>query len=425
MEELQVLQLDGVATMLQRLNCWSSDTKGNVAVMFAIAAVPVLLAMGSGVDYLRYYNLRTDIQSAIDGAALAAALPASKTDAQRVAIAKDYFKKNLRDLPGGAPKLQVNLSADEVTISADTAVPTTFMRLGGIDKMMISETTQVMRPTAGSAEVVLVLDYSGSMDRKNKYQDMRDAATAMINNLDAAIPDDKLKIGLVPFSAMVYTSMNKAYVTQPSAVQSWTGCTQDRRHPFNRGVKTPTPADETKWGYVSDNGENAGSYDCSAYQNNNLKIIPLTTSLTSVKSKLGTMRPVGNTNIPLGTEFGWNLLDPDLPFDEALPYNSKFNRKFLVLLTDGVQTSEQWGTGNARSVANGNENLLTICEGVRESGITVFTIAYDITDPAVTTLLKSCAPGNYYEPDSGGGEIGQVFSAITREIKNQTVRISK
>ena len=62
---------------------------------------------------------------------------------------------------------------------------------------------------------------------------------------------------------------------------------------------------------------------------------------------------------------------------------------------------------------------------MRNAGITVFAIAYDINDPAVTTLLSSCAPGRYFEPDAGGSEINQVFSQITKQIKNKTARLSK
>ena len=39
----------------------------------------------------------------------------------------------------------------------------------------------------------------------------------------------------------------------------------------------------------------------------------MTVDTASLTSKLAAMEPVGNTNISLGTEFGWNLLDPQLP----------------------------------------------------------------------------------------------------------------
>ena len=57
--------------------------------------------------------------------------------------------------------------------------------------------------------------------------------------------------------------------------------------------------------------------------------------------------------------------------------------------------------------------------------MTYESVAYDITDPAVTTLLEDCAPGRYYEPDAGGSEINQVFSQITRQIKNRIARVAK
>ncbi len=137
------------------------------------------------------------------------------------------------------------------------------------------------------------------------------------------------------------------------------------------------------------------------------------------------MQPVGNTNIPLGAEFGWNLLDPAQPFDEGLPYANKKNHKYLILLTDGVQTSSQWGPGGSRSVANGNDNLVTLCQRIANTGITIFTVAYDITDPAVTTLLKNCGGERYFEPSVSETEILDVFAAISKEINKQTVRIAR
>ena len=63
--------------------------------------------------------------------------------------------------------------------------------------------------------------------------------------------------------------------------------------------------------------------------------------MASVKISLSDMRPLGNTNIPLGAEFGWNLLDPQEPYSEGAAYSDTKTTKFLVLLTDGVQTSKR------------------------------------------------------------------------------------
>lgn len=411
---------------MSRLRSFLRNQSGNVTTFLAIAAVPIILAAGSAIDYMRYADAKSDLQAALDGAALAAALPDGLTDAQRVQIAKDYFNTNFSYAQVEQPEPDISVSAASVQVTADFQLPTGLMKIAGINNMSYEGTAEVARPFAGAAEVVLVLDYSGSMNKKNKYQDMRDAALSMIDKLDAALDDSKLKVGLVPFSAMVYTSMPKDYVIQSSSSATWTGCTQDRRAPHNTNVNTPNTSDNnTKWGYFDNGSENSGAYSCPQYDNKGLKIVPLTTNMASVKTKVSNMKPIGNTNIPLGAEFGWNLLDPQAPYSEGAAYSDTNTRKFLVLLTDGIQTSKQWGPDGTTSVGHGNQNLLTLCKGMRDKGITVFSIAFDITNTAITDLLEECAPGRYFEPDAGGTEILAVFDTITKQIKNQTARIMK
>jgi Mg-chelatase subunit ChlD len=394
-------------------------------VVFALTVVPLLVATGFAVDRIRLDDVRTEMQAAIDGAALAAAMAEEMADADRVRLARKYFKQNFAY--GGRDGLEIDVDISPTTVTVTSTFPfrTSLMALAGINSADVQVSAEVMLPSTSNAEVVLVLDYSYSMMSSNKYQRMAEAATAMVNDLDAGIDDGKLKIGLVPFSAMVRTSMPASYVTQPAASETWTGCTQDRKYPYNITVDTPTGDVRTQWGYFDATSENSGSYDCSHYASKHLDILPLTTDMTAVTAKLAEMLPLGNTNIALGAEFGWNLLDPQAPFEEAVAYTNKKTRKYLVLLTDGVQTSKNWGAGDTRSKSNGNANLLELCSAMADAGITVFTIAYDITDPAVTTLLQNCAGERYYEPDVSGSEIKKVFASITKEIRNDHIRIAR
>ena len=405
-------------------------TEGQVTIIFALASIPMMIAAGSAIDYMRYSDVKTSIQAGLDGAALAAALPRSATDAERTAIARQYFKKNAsyKGMDGIDVDINVLIGADSVRTSVSSRMSTSFMALAGINSMEINEMAEVMRPFADDAEIALVLDYSGSMNRLGKYQSMATAATKMINDLAAATKPGAVKIGLVPFSAMVYTSMPREYVNQASATAIWTGCTQDRKYPHNTNVDTPqtAPADpDTKWGYIEGGSENSGVYGCPAYISKNLKIVPLTADLASVKTAIGAMRPLGNTNIPLGAEFGWNLLDPQAPYAEGVAYSHPKTKKFLVLLTDGVQTSKEFGEDGSRSVALGNDNLVELCTNMGNAGVTVFAIAYDITNPKVTDLLKACAGERYFEPSASGSEITSVFSQITQQITNRIVRLSR
>jgi Mg-chelatase subunit ChlD len=366
------------------------------------------------------------LQAAVDGAALAAAMAENRNDGQRWVMARNYFKSNFTVAQDSDISLDVKITATRIAVTVIYEQPTSLLALAGIGSTEIRVTGEVMRAGESWAEVVMVLDYSGSMKDDDKYKRMAEAATTMVDSLSSTIDEGHLKIGLVPFSAMVYTSMPSEYVTQWTANATWTGCTQDRKSPYNTTVTTPVTTNaDTKWGYFDNTSENTGSYGCSAYQSRKLGIMPLTDDMDAVKSKLEDMRPLGNTNIPLGAEFGWNLLDPAAPYTEGVPYTNKKTHKYLILLTDGVQTSKQWGPGNSRSVQKGNENLVKICAGMADAGITVFTIAYDVTDPKVTTLLKNCGGDRYYEPEVGGSGITEVFASITQEINKQTIRLAR
>lgn len=408
---------------MAKFSSFYRDTLGAISPLFALAAVPVLLGLGVATDYARLVQSRTELSAALDGAVLAAAQASISSDEARIEIGKSYFAKNIAETDFKDAQATLTIANSRVTARAQLDMPTSFMRLAGIETMELSGESEARLPAAGDAELVLVLDYSGSMNSRGKYDRMAEAAIDMIESLESAADDVSFKVGLVPFSAMVRTSMSSAYVTQSSNGATWTGCTQDRAYPYNTGVATPSSNADSKWGYVDGNGENNGSYGCNAYDNKQLTIRPLTTDLEAVKDQLDAMRPLGNTNIALGAEFGWNLLDPALPFAEAASYADQSNRKYLVLLTDGVQTSREWGSSNGRTVSNAQANLLTLCSGMRAKGITIFTIAYDITDPAVTNLLQSCAPGRYFEPAVNGNDLSAVFSEITAQISDEVVRL--
>ena len=401
------------------------STSGSTGTLFALAIVPVLLGVGMATDYVRLLNAQTELAAALDGAALAAAQGVGISSAARIATGETYFAANFQNAAVPDARATVSMVGNGVRVSADLDLPTSLMHLAGISSMDLKATAEAKIPRVVNAELVLVLDYSGSMNAHGKYNRMAEAATDMLDSLESASADIDFKVGLVPFSAMVRTSMSAAYVNQSSAGAVWTGCTQDRAYPYNTGVSTPTSNTLTKWGYIESGGENNGSYGCNAYSRNKLTILPLTSDIDAVRNQIDGMRPLGNTNIALGAEFGWNLLDPALPFAEARPYADTDNKKFLVLLTDGVQTSREFGNSGGRSVGNAQTNLLALCKGMRDAKITVFAIAYDITDPAVTTLLQNCAPGRYYEPAVGGSDLNAVFAEITKQITDDVVRLTK
>ena len=52
----------------QCLNKWRRDKSGNVAMIFALALIPLMIIVGAAVDLSRQVNVDRQLQAAIDAA---------------------------------------------------------------------------------------------------------------------------------------------------------------------------------------------------------------------------------------------------------------------------------------------------------------------------------------------------------------------
>jgi Flp pilus assembly protein TadG len=401
------------------------STSGSTGTMLALSAIPLIAASGAAIDFANRHNVETQLQQAVDSAALGAASAANMTDAERVTIAKEYFKIAAANTPFANKVPTVESKNAKVSIQLEIPVATTFTSVLGIEELPAKAISESLVVNDGKVEVILVLDFSYSMMANDKHVKMKAAAGQLIDTLALKQDGDNVKIGLVPFSAMVRTTMDKKYVTQSASGTDWTGCTQDQKYPYNTQASTPTSNNNTKFGYFDNTYENSGAYGCSAYASKNLDIIPLTTNLSEVKTKLSSMQPLGNTNIALGAQFGWLLLDPAQPYTQGSSYSDTNTSKFVVVLTDGVQTSKQFNAAGNRSVSAAEANLLTTCANMRAKDITIYTIAYDINNVTIENQLKNCSDDNYYAATVNGDSLNVVFQDISNKIHNQIARLTK
>lgn len=409
------------ASLLRR---FAANQSGATAIMFALSALPVLLSIGAAVDYMRYTNAQTRLQAALDSGALAVAAAGNLSDTARIDAGKSAFNINVANEGFDFETVEASfqLVSGRVEASAKLALPTGFMQIAGIDKMDIDVSTEIRVPEGKKAEVALVLDYSGSMDERSggqvKYVAMKNAATKLINDLEAASPD-KVKIGLVPFSHHVRVTLPKSFVVGQSGSGNWTGCTQDRRYPYNLTDATPvTSNNATKWGHPQ--APMHLSEGCGPYEPKGLTVVPLTKDFSLLRNRLAAMRPYMWTHIALGAEFGYQLLSPNAPFTEGADYGDKGVQKVMVLLTDGRQTEPAYGS-SGRTVSNGEENLSAICENAKDSGIMMITVAFDLRDQDTRDLLRGCATdaSKHFFIAEDSTELASAFEDIRRQITAQ------
>lgn len=182
------------------------DTRGNIAMMFGILAIPLIATTGAAVDYSRAYEQRMIVQDALDAAALAANRLIGFGSAEEIrAEAEAFFQSNVAGRLDLDHDFNIVIDGGTVTLTTRLKVPTKFLGLVGIKDIGFQVTS---RTIAGAAtyEVVLVLDNSGSMSG-SKITTLRQAATNLINSLfELSISNpapDPVRVGIVPFAASV------------------------------------------------------------------------------------------------------------------------------------------------------------------------------------------------------------------------------
>lgn len=392
------------------------NSSGATALIAAIAAVPLFLAAGMAVDTARVSQATSKLQAALDAGALAAA--STKADDQtRIIVANDTFAANIDGL-AGQPNVTFYISGDKVVASVSLQHATTFAKVAGFNFTDIHVESEVKIPTWRPAEIAMVLDYSSSMNSNNKWRAMRDAALDLVDIVTESNTRNDIKIGLVPFAKMVAADLPSQYVIEEAPTSPWTGtgCTQDRKWPFNTQDTTPTSDNPTKWGAV---GQAAGT--CAQLQSRSLKIMPLTNNIDGVISKLNSMTPHVGTHISLGLEFGWHLISPNPPFTEGVIYGDAETLKTIVLLTDGEQTTKAWGPSDSYEAANGEANLETLCDGIKSQDVLLITIAFDLESGSTRNRLRNCATSQayFFEADSNT-QLASAFTEIAALIKGKT-----
>ncbi len=123
---------------------FSGARAGAVAMMFALAAIPLFLVLGVAIDYSRATTAKSHLQSAVDAAALQVGAQAALSATQHQTLAANTVTA---DLGTAAPGLNVNVTETDLgngswKVSATGSVQTTVMKLAQIPAMTINATSQ-------------------------------------------------------------------------------------------------------------------------------------------------------------------------------------------------------------------------------------------------------------------------------------------
>jgi Flp pilus assembly protein TadG len=389
-----------------------TDRRGNVAILFALVLVPVLGLIGLAVDYSRASSTSSDMQAALDSAALMLARNPSlttMTNAQLQATASSYFLA-LFNRPNILPAVQTatyNSTNSTVTLTASASVSTTV--LGGwpfrLRTMSLASSTTVTWGM-GNLQVALVLDNTGSMADYNKLTNLQTAAHQLLAQLQAAATNGaSVQVAIIPFTTDVNIGTSYAssswidwsnWSTQGSIENGMT-CSNGNNGWGGGwggfgwggfGGATCGSSNHSGWnGCVMDRGDSSGpdsaNYDilttapisgtvASYFPADQspwcpLQLIPLSTNWTALNTEVTNMTANGNTNQAIGLVWGWQALTQSAPLNAPAPPAN--TQKIIILLTDGLNTQDRWSS--TQSYIDAREQLL--CTNIKNAGITIYT----------------------------------------------------
>jgi Mg-chelatase subunit ChlD len=222
----------------------------------------------------------------------------------------------------------------------------------------------------------------------------------------------------------------------------WNDNLSDPSTPLNHPVAVP---DQPSWWHrAAPTINNPASSDCTACLVHG--ITPLNHTKQTITDAINALTsPAGNTDIPQGLYWAWEVLMPGDPFDEAVATVPFPRQRAIVLLTDGeivggngdayggrfgsgtgagTQTSATHGympspPAAANTYNNLNNRLLQLAANVKAQGIKLYVIQFDNTNPTLTALLSSVATepnAPYYYNAPTTAELQAAFSQIASSL---------
>ena len=401
---------------------------GNVATIFGLAVLPVMMFAGAAVDYSKTSMSRAQLQAVVDAVALALVHePKDIAAAQLQAKAQSLFAGMTEARLGRDTSIEATIVGETVKVHATAPVPTSFMRIAGTNSITIGADSAA---TFGRSklQIALALDNTGSMGSAGKMPALKAAVNDMLDQLQAmnASPGD-IKVSLVPFNTEVKigtaysaaswlrfdTKLENPSIPNFAAVAptraGWDGCIADRDQNYDISAAAPTSYSSN---YVA----------AMCHYGSLTPMMPLTADFSAIRTAVNSMTPTGATNVTIGMSTGLATLRADSPFGNASS-NDTSVQKFLVLLTDGNNTQNRWGGDGSEGnpfVPNIDDRLRQACAQAASQNVKVFTIRVIDGNAA---LLQSCAsnPSMYYQASSAA-EIAPAFRKIIEQISK--VRLS-
>ncbi len=441
---------------------FGADRSGNVAILFAVSAVVLMLAVGAAVDVGRWLHARDQTLAAIDAAVLAGAralqTDPSDTDAA-VAAAQNFYDQNVSSRLAVTDDSVTFSMADDgqsMTASGSAHISTPFLQFASIDKLPLisastAEFSKATRQIGENLEISVMLDVTGSMSGE-KLEDLKKAATKLVEIIvEAGDKDVSTKIALVPFSEDIRLpttgAMNQARGNLPDekTITTGWGHHQDEKTYYLSDCVVERTGSEKYTDAAPKAGQHVMGHYTESYTQKgrgwgakktgkctipeDSAIMPLSDNVTELKAKIDDLSASGGTAGHLGTAWAWYTLSPNWSTlwtgrSRPVDYGTPDYRKIAILMTDGefnTQYDENGISANESKAANGSSTAQAraLCTAMKQAGIEIYTIGFELSGPwsqSYQTLQQCASAEDKFYVAATGIQLQQAFRDIALKL---------
>ncbi|HEV2152980.1 TadE/TadG family type IV pilus assembly protein [Bradyrhizobium sp.] len=411
------------------LSHFVSDRRGNIAVIFALALVPLLSFVGAAVDYSLAARAKAKLAAALDTAVLVAT---AKTEIAKSAStaqtdAKNAFTGQMSALGLTTTSININVT-DSVTTrtatgSATTTVTTYFMGLVGYKTLGVSASSTAAASLPSYIDFYVLLDNSPSQGLGATTADMTKLQNATSDSCAFACHD-------------TYTSSTKKTLQTNSYYSIAKKLGIKMRIDLVRDATQSLTDTATASQLVSNQYRMAvytmGS-DCASM--GLTTISALTSSLSSVKTAVAAVDlmtiPYNNYNNDMCTDFDGTLSSMNTTIPTSGDGSSSSPQKWLFFVSDGVADYYYPSTCSKTVISSSGrcqEPLTTTtCDAIKARGVKIavlYTTYLAITNnswyttyispwrSSIGTKMQACATSGYYYEVSSDANITDALNAL-------------
>ena len=432
--------------MLNKITTWIERRDGNVAIILAIAIIPILVLVGIAIDLQNTNTSRQFVQYTIDNAVIAGSreMQAGKSQQEISDYINTFVDGVVKDKNYAITCKPVVVTFTKGTQDIDATIKcsqkTTLTELIGyhyLDFAITSGSTYGI----GSVDVAFVFDVSGSMGT-SKMNALKAAAYDAVDVLLPKNPDADLgdvRLAMASYSSMADAGSYFTEVTNENPQRTYTVCTKTKNgkcKSYSSKTVNNTCVKERIGSQAftdADPGPNAwiepavAKYDTKDKEwdvesCNPTPPLPLTDNRTALYGYISNLYSNGNTAGHIGIAWGWYLIAPDWSSvwpsgSNPLAYDEPDSAKAMIIMTDGEFNTE-YNSGQGDSFNQAKK----LCDNIKENDVRIYTVAFQ-APKAGRDVLNYCATSTEYAftPDSAD-ELKDAYTKIAQSISDLRIR---